>query len=545
MFVGLWHLASAYILPQSSALPPPASVARALQAMWLSGELLDSATSSVKRIAVGFSIAVIVASCLSVIAARLTPLYSSVRTLLDLLSSIPPIAWTPLAIMWFGIGDVPAVFIVVLGSFFPAFTNFYAGITRVDRDLISAARTMGASRTTIVRSVIFPAALPAFFTGTRTGLLVAWFNVIAAELIGVRSGLGYQIQLNRTLLRSDAVIALMIVIGVIGFAMMRSMNLIGNLAAPWAIQDETRSRWIARRRQLSRSIRRVISHPILDQNSRPLYRLDVAAQAMPAPNTDDGPILVIDQLSKSFGKGIGSLQVLRNISFQIGKGEVVAIIGPNGSGKTTLLNIVAGLLKPDRGSVRFKGLRVEEPGCERTMVFQNFALLPFRTCRGNIEFAVQAATGNYKKANGETVVRDLLDEAELTSFAEAYPIELSGGMKQRLAIARALAVAPEVILMDEPYAAYDPIFKEDSQQAMLSLIAKRSISVAIVTHDLDEAIFMADRIIVLSERPATIKEIVSVGLPKPRPNNVRLCPEFEALHSRLRESLKESMNGLE
>jgi NitT/TauT family transport system ATP-binding protein len=549
--VCIWHVVSVYILPTSSALAPPAKVAQALQKMWDSGELMDSASASVKRIAVGFSIAVIAAIFFSVVASRFSRLYDSVRVGLELLSSIPPIAWTPLAIMWFGIGDTPAVFIVALGGFFPVFTNFYAGITRVDDHLINAARTMGASRTQIVSGVIFPAALPSFFTGMRTGLIVAWFNVIAAELIGVRSGLGYQIQLNRTLLLSDSVIALMLVIGVIGLAMMQLMNLVAKLSTPWAIQDATRSFWIGTRRQFSRFLRRRAARhnspsEMLEQQDQSAANASIAVPYSTRVGSDSGPVLVVNDLSKSFGDGPERLEVLRDISFRVAAGEVIAVIGPNGSGKSTLLNIVAGLLKADIGSVRFKGKDVHVPGHERTMVFQDFALFPFRTCSGNIEFALRAATtGNHTGANRESIVKGLLHEAQLTGFAEAYPVELSGGMRQRLAIARALAASPELILMDEPYSAYDPLFKDESQQAMLNLIAKRSISLVIVTHDLDEAIFMADRIIVLSERPATIKEIVNVGLPQPRLNDVRLCPEFGALHSRLRELLKQSASGLE
>lgn len=540
LFLCAWHIASTYLLPQSSALPSPLKVARALESLWLSGDMAGGVTASVRRIAFGFAVALLIAVCFSAVAARLSYLYSGMRPVLELLSSIPPIAWTPLAIMWFGIGELPALFIVTLGAFFPMFTSFYAGITRVDSDLVNVAKTLGASPTRIVSGVVFPAALPTFTTGMRTGLAVAWFNVIAAELIGVRSGLGYQLQLNRTLLLSDRVVALMLVIGVLGLLMSRSVNFIGNLASPWAVQDETRARWLGRRRLISRWMRRLIA--VFARQSDELSPPD-PAQINKSPGYSEPlavPLLTVEHLSKSYGGEAydGKVEVLRDVSLSVSRGEVVAVIGPNGSGKTTLLNIIAGLLRPDAGGVRFRGEEVRSPARERAIVFQSYALFPFLTCRGNINFAVRTGRAADREAAGDGVLPDrmvsaLLEEVRLSDFADAYPVELSGGMRQRLAIARALAASPDLILLDEPFASYDPMIKEESQQAILNLIASRSLGLLIVTHDLDEAILMADRVIVLSERPASVKATVEVTLPRPRSAEVRRCREFDELRSRL------------
>lgn len=543
-FITVWHIASTRLLPQGSALPPPAKVAASLMGMWRTGELTDGALESIKRIVLGFAIALTAAICFSTIAARFTSLYTSIKPVLDLLSSIPPIAWTPLAIMWFGIGDFPALFIVSLGAFFPMFAGFYSGITRVDQDLISVARTLGATPTRVVSGVIFPAALPTIFMGMRTGLTVAWFNVIAAELIGVRSGLGYQIQLNRSILFSEAVIALMLVIGVIGLIMARMMSAVGNFASPWAIQDETRSWWIGLRRRTSRLLH-YAPDPTKGYPWQPHSAKDVALASTPKSRhqpDSNNKVLVVEHLSKSFGdRAYGEkIEVLRDVSFHINKGEIVAVVGPNGSGKTTLLNIVASLLEPSGGEVRFKGERVRVPGRERAIVFQNFALFPFYTCRDNIKFAAQAAREELLNGrNGEegdgtdSIVHGLLREMRLTDFAEAYPAELSGGMKQRLAIARALAASPELILLDEPFSAYDPLLKNEGQQLMLKTISARSLSLLLVTHDLDEAIFMSDRVIVLNERPASVKEIIDINLPRPRASEIRRSREFDDLHTHL------------
>lgn len=248
-FILSWHIVSIYIFPEKSTFPPPNKVVYALEEMWHSGELVEDVLSSLNRILIGFAIALFSAVIFGITAARYGRIYDYIKVTMDLLSSIPPIAWTPVAILWFGIGNAPAFFIVFLGAFFPMFTSIYSGITRVDSDLINAAKTLGASPSFVVKSVIFPAALPQISTGIKTGIGVAWFNVIAAELIGVRSGLGYKIQLNRTLLFSEHVIGIMLVIGILGFLMTRFVGTIGNLVSPWAIQDATRPRWIELQRK--------------------------------------------------------------------------------------------------------------------------------------------------------------------------------------------------------------------------------------------------------------------------------------------------------
>ncbi len=200
-----WQAAS-FAVSSGSVLPSPGRVFRALVDMAKSGELVQDVSASLWRILAGFVLALLFGLALGVVAARYIKTYARVAVILDLLSSIPPIAWTPLAILWFGIGDAPAYFIVFLGSFFPLFTSVYAGITQTERKLIDAALTLGASRDKVVRGVILPSALPSILTGIKTAVGVGWFNVIAAELIGVHSGLGYKIQLSRTLLFSENVI---------------------------------------------------------------------------------------------------------------------------------------------------------------------------------------------------------------------------------------------------------------------------------------------------------------------------------------------------
>ncbi len=249
-FLVAWHLVSIVVFSRASVFPSPVQVATAWWNMSRSGELWRDIASSLVRICVGFMIAFVAAVVLGYTAVILQRVYSSLKVVMDLLSSIPPIAWTPLSILWFGIGNAPAYFIVFLGTFFPMFTSIYSGVKGVERDWIDAAKTLGASSRMIARKVVLPASIPQVLTGITAGVGVGWFNVIAAELIGVQSGLGYRLQLNRFLLASDNVIALMLTIGALGFCMVRIVSATGKLLAPWAIQDESRPEWLRRRRIL-------------------------------------------------------------------------------------------------------------------------------------------------------------------------------------------------------------------------------------------------------------------------------------------------------
>ena len=533
-----WKVVSANLSIQS-ALPPPEKVLYAGLEMWHSGELIQDVSASLNRILIGFSLAFTGAIIVGIVAARYVKIYRNISVFLDLLSSIPPIAWTPLAILWFGIGNAPAYFIVFLGAFFPMFVSFYSGIARIDRNLISAAKTLGATQTLVVLRIILPGALPAILTGIRTGLAVGWFNVIAAELIGVRSGLGYKIQLSRTLLSTENVIALMIIIGVIGWIMAKFVFFLGSMIAPWAVEDESRAKWIARRQVFRRFWRRWTQSSISNGISVEIKK----NKRTPTSKNDDLRVLLdVRNVSKSFRgqSSETSLAVLQDVSFEVRPNEVFTIVGPNGSGKTTLLMMLAGLTEPDQGTILFRDKKVGSPSCERTIIFQDFALFPWLTAVGNINFAQQASRQQSPNPTSSKEYRNasaysLLDMAALRAFGDAYPADLSGGMRQRLALARALAVEPDLILMDEPFASFDPLVRADSQQTILSLLRQKPVTVLLVTHDLDEAIFMSDRILVMSQRPGRVKTILKVDFPRPRDPAIRQSDEFQRLRAQLWE----------
>ena len=230
------------------------------------------------------------------------------------------------------------------------------------------------------------------------------------------------------------------------------------------------------------------------------------------------PYLSVRDIQKSYSavRG-GETLALQRVSLDLEKGDFVAILGPSGCGKSTLLQIVAGLIPPSAGQVLLDGAPVTKPPREIVYLFQQYAksLLPWRTVRQNVALAFEARAGIDKRA-ALAGCDHYLDMVGLASFGDHFPWQLSGGMQQRVAIARALAAQPKVLLLDEPFSAVDALTRMELQSLILDIWAKSGLTILLITHDVDEAVFLADRIAVLSNRPSTIERIESTQLPRPR-----------------------------
>lgn len=237
--------------------------------------------------------------------------------------------------------------------------------------------------------------------------------------------------------------------------------------------------------------------------------------------------LQVNRVSKEFvdRRSKSTVRALDEINLEVQKGEVICILGPSGCGKSTLLNIVAGFLPPSGGEVRVDGRPVVEPGPDRGFVFQEFALFPWRTVLQNIEFG--PVLKGMEKADRHARARELIQRIHLTGFEDKFPFELSGGMKQRVGIARALANDPEVLLMDEPFGALDAQTRRVMQEELLKLLGETKKTVLFVTHAIDEAIVLADRVMIMTARPGQVKALLGVDLPRPRE---RTSPEFNELY---------------
>ncbi len=238
--------------------------------------------------------------------------------------------------------------------------------------------------------------------------------------------------------------------------------------------------------------------------------------------------IAIDRVSKTFPASKAAVAALQDITLEIPAGQFVCLLGPSGCGKSTLLNTVAGFTGPDSGTVLVHGSPVAGPGPDRGMVFQEYALFPWMTVAQNVGFGLEVKGMGKKAVRGR--VDALLRLLALSEFADRYPKELSGGMRQRVAIARILAIDSPILLMDEPFGALDALTRRSLQDELLRLWAELGKTVLFVTHSIEESIFLADRIVVMTYRPGTVKRDLAVALPRPRDP---ASPEFNRLKREL------------
>jgi len=239
------------------------------------------------------------------------------------------------------------------------------------------------------------------------------------------------------------------------------------------------------------------------------------------------PALEVVGLDKGYEKNGQRVAVLAVERLTVGDGEFVTVVGPSGCGKSTLLHILGGFVTADRGEIRVSGRAVRGPGPDRGMVFQEFALFPWRTVAGNVGWALEVQ--GVSRSQREAVVDRLLALMSLDDFRHHLPAELSGGMKQRVALARVLAFDPRVLLMDEPFGALDAQTRETMQEELTRLWERTSKTIVFVTHDIEEAVYLGDRVIVLSARPACVREEIRIELPRPRGLEVKksiACLEY-------------------
>lgn len=239
----------------------------------------------------------------------------------------------------------------------------------------------------------------------------------------------------------------------------------------------------------------------------------------------------IENVRKVFDTRNGEMVALNGVDLDIKENEFICVVGPSGCGKSTLLNIIAGLLEPTSGRVLCDGEEVHGTGTERGVVFQQYALFPWMTVKKNVMFGLNLKGIKGKEA--EDIAMKYIKMVQLEDFVDHYPKELSGGMKQRVAIARAYAVNPSILLMDEPFGALDAQTRTQLQQELLETWEKEQKTCFFITHDVDEAIILAQKVIIMSARPGRIKEIVDINIPYPRTQETKMSPEFLELKNHI------------
>ncbi|HEV2357665.1 MAG TPA: ABC transporter ATP-binding protein [bacterium] len=236
-------------------------------------------------------------------------------------------------------------------------------------------------------------------------------------------------------------------------------------------------------------------------------------------------------------RGGGEIAAIDRLSLDVADREIVSIVGPSGCGKSTLLRLIAGLVRPSSGEIRLDGRAVSDPGADRGMVFQSYTLFPWLTVQGNVEFGPRLR-GLAEAARRDVATR-FIQMVGLAGFEHAYPKELSGGMMQRVAIARALANDPEVLLMDEPFGALDAQTRAFMQELLLDIWQKTPKTILFVTHDIDEALFLGDRVYVMTARPGRFRDEVRLDLPRPRTLEITMSPAFVEAKRRVLAIIRE------
>jgi NitT/TauT family transport system ATP-binding protein len=249
------------------------------------------------------------------------------------------------------------------------------------------------------------------------------------------------------------------------------------------------------------------------------------------------PKLSITGLGRTFRSDRGETEALRGVDLDVGDNEFVALVGTSGCGKSTLLSIAAGLDAQDAGSIAIDGTPITAPGLDRGVVFQSYTLLPWLTAQQNVEFALRAAGS--RPGEARQIARDHLHLVQLDGFENAYPAELSGGMKQRVAIARALSYRPKVLLMDEPFGALDALTRHHMQELLTQIWEQHRLTVLFITHDVEEAVYLSDRVAVMTNRPGRIKTRVPIDLPRPRHYGMVATSAFQSLHRTVLDAIRD------
>lgn len=252
--------------------------------------------------------------------------------------------------------------------------------------------------------------------------------------------------------------------------------------------------------------------------------------------------IVVSHVGMTYSGITGNVEALRDINLTIEPGEFISLVGPSGCGKTTLLNIMAGFLEPTEGKISMDGHRILGPGPDRGVVFQQYAVFPWLTVWENVEFGLKLSINKQPSKEIKEIIDRFIELVGLKDFEDAYPKELSGGMKQRVAIARAYAVNPEVLLMDEPFGALDAQTRQLMQESLLQILEKERKTVIFVTHGVEEATFLSTRVIVMATRPGRIREIIPIEIPYPRDASIKTKPEFIKIRAEIEKVVREEFH---
>lgn len=479
--VFLWWLAADSGAVPKLLLPSPGDVMRKAVEMTASGELAEHTFQSLFRVLAGFAASSALAFAAALFFYECPAAERTAHPVVEALRVVPPLSLVPLLILWLGIDEAPKYAIVILSSFFPVYLTTLDAFRQTAGGYLMLAQSLGLSRKRTLVHIIIPGAAPRIATGLRLGFGYAWRALVGAELLAASSGLGYLVEDASLLAQSDAML-----LGIIAIA-------------AWGVA-------------LDAVFTRLLNHAC----ARRRRRVELP-QAAPATSFSGrrGAAVKVEDLHLSFGEK----KPLAGASFTVERGRCAALLGRSGAGKTTMVRVVAGLARPERGRVSF-----DKPSPVVSIVFQQALLLPWKNVYENIE----AALLDLDESERAVRIREVLSLVGLSGEAASFPDELSGGMAQRVGMARALAVHPDVLLMDEPFGALDAITRRILQEETQKLLKKLGITVILITHDVREACIMADKAMILKD--GRVASSLDVPLDRPRsPSDPALLQYEEAL----------------
>ena len=521
-----WLVAKAAIFPPI-LLPAPQTVFSRAVELIATGELFRHAATSLARVGAGFLLSATLALFAAFFFYRHPIGERAASILLESLRIVPPLSLVPLLILWLGIDEAPKLAIVVLASFFPIYLSSLDALKTTGGRFASLSRVLGLSTREHLVHILLPGAAPGIFTGLRLGFGYAWRALVGAELIAAASGLGYLIEDASMLARTDVVMVGILTIAVLG-----------------VLCDALFKHFLEG--LLKRKARRapvVASGSKSDSNEADaanVSRESLSARIEESTCTECAdpmrlPAVLIKDLQAGYPDETGTISrlPLRALTLSLERGAVTALLGRSGCGKTTLLKVIAGLLPKTGGALRFdygetKSLGSTERRPVLGVVFQTPMLLPWKTVQENVELALLSASETKRRAEAQRA----LALAGLADRADDWPENLSGGQQQRVGFARALARSPELLLMDEPFGALDALTRSELQLECVRILSRTKMTVLMITHDVREAVAMADRIALMSE--GTVKHVFDATSPKPR----RLSdPEAAALEERILDEL--------
>ncbi|MEU4563677.1 ATP-binding cassette domain-containing protein [Actinoplanes sp. NPDC023936] len=508
--VGLWYLVYRLGVASRMLLPSPRAVWDAGWRLHDSGVLWPNLWSTVVAALEALALSAIAGVPLGILLGMLPRTWAVLAPYLNAVNSMPRIALAPVFLVVFGIGQSSKVALGFSIAFFVFLMNARIGVLSTDEEHLQVFAVLGASRSQLFRKLYVPVAIPAISTALRLGLVLALLGVVGSEIIASRAGVGQLITSYSATLSMAPVYALLTVLAIFTSILTMLIGALESALLGWQRADHARPRAGIRTRRNRTA-----------QESVP----DGAAQT---------PVVRLHSVSVEFASRGSPHRVLSNLSMTIPRGQFVAILGASGAGKSTLLNVVSGLVPATSGQITVFD---EPPRAGRADVghmFARDALLPWRTARRNVELSLELhGEAAYGRAG------EMLDLVRLSSAADRFPAQLSQGMRQRVALARTLASDPELLLMDEPFAALDALTRSAIRDMFLDIWDNQvhRKTVLFVTHDLTEALLLADRVVTLT--PGGVRTDVLVPYGRPRDERALMArSDYRDLYERLRGDLK-------